>query len=296
MKVPNNKPRLVVNSNHCFANSIEDINTYFDIKIDNQYDPVAGDLYLISDYDKNLSEKIQYAKNKKLKVIVDCLWEQQSLVFEDSDILVLKHKLWFWVHEYYYNIKNKINKIEFNHNQKIFKGFMPIRLRRDFRTTITKKLPLENFIWSYDDKKLPGDNTKDVNDRLLLADWYNKTLFSVVVETSIAGEVFITEKTFKPIFCGHPFMIIAQPGALNFLKSNDFVTYNNLFDESYDDEPDLIKKLNIITDNINLCNLTKWDEETNIRIQTNQKVFYDKSKVISKLLEIVTDIYEHAET
>lgn len=297
MKAPDNKPRLVIDRYHCFLHSIGEVSDYFEIKLVDTYDPVAGDLFLISDYDLKLTEKIYWAKNNKVKIIVDCLWEQQPPLLNDPDILLLQHKLWFWVHEYYYNLKNQIDKIEFDHSKKILKGFMPIRLRRDFRTTIVKTMSslLDDFIWSYDDKKLPGDNSNDT-DRLLLPEWYNKTLFSLVVETAIKGEIFITEKTFKPLFCGHPFMIVGQSDTLTLLKNNDFVTYDNIFDESYDQEADLVKKLKIIKNNCEAVCFDVWDAETLHRIDTNQKVFYDESKVKSVLYEIITEMYQHAET
>jgi hypothetical protein len=48
----------------------------------------------------------------------------------------------------------------------------------------------------------------------------------------------LTEKTFKPIALGMPFVIVGTHGSLKYLRSYGFKTFGNLWDESYDDEPD----------------------------------------------------------
>jgi hypothetical protein len=48
----------------------------------------------------------------------------------------------------------------------------------------------------------------------------------------------LTEKTFKPIALGMPFVIVGTQGSLKYLRSYGFKTFGHLWDESYDDEPD----------------------------------------------------------
>jgi hypothetical protein len=70
---------------------------------------------------------------------------------------------------------------------------------------------------------------------------------SIVLETVAADtKVHLTEKTLRPIACGHPFMLVAGPRALEYLRSYGFKTFSEYIDESYDCEPDIIKRMSMI--------------------------------------------------
>ena len=66
--------------------------------------------------------------------------------------------------------------------------------------------------------------------------YYNETFCSFVNETYIDEnwDPFFTEKMFKPIAYGHPFMIFSSAGACKFLQDLGFETFPDVFDESYD--------------------------------------------------------------
>jgi hypothetical protein len=69
---------------------------------------------------------------------------------------------------------------------------------------------------------------------------YKNTLLSVITESHYdqQGGLFITEKTFRPLLIGHPFMILGQMGILNKLKSWGFRTdfLDNKYDSIDDDQ------------------------------------------------------------
>jgi len=68
---------------------------------------------------------------------------------------------------------------------------------------------------------------------------YEKTFISVVSETLVdEGTLFITEKTWKPIMVGHPFMILGNQGTLKYLKSIGYKTFSRWINEEYDDISD----------------------------------------------------------
>lgn len=76
---------------------------------------------------------------------------------------------------------------------------------------------------------------------------YLDTYFSVVNETETSEhDCFPTEKIWKPIVALHPFMVMACPGFLEFLKSIGYKTYSKWFDESYDLEKDEDKRIDMI--------------------------------------------------
>jgi hypothetical protein len=66
-----------------------------------------------------------------------------------------------------------------------------------------------------------------------------ESLLYLVTETVATGRRHhLTEKTFKPIALGMPFVIVGTQGSLRYLRSYGFRTFGDLWDESYDDEPD----------------------------------------------------------
>jgi hypothetical protein len=70
------------------------------------------------------------------------------------------------------------------------------------------------------------------------------TAVSVILETVVdSSKIHLTEKTLRPIACGHPFVLLAGPGALAYLKSYGFKTFNKFWDESYDQEPDTVVRM-----------------------------------------------------
>jgi hypothetical protein len=57
----------------------------------------------------------------------------------------------------------------------------------------------------------------------------------LVTETVATGRRHhLTEKTFKPIALGMPFVLVATQGSLEYLRSYGFKTFGDFWDESYD--------------------------------------------------------------
>lgn len=70
------------------------------------------------------------------------------------------------------------------------------------------------------------------------------TEISVVLETVFDdSRIHLTEKTLRPIACGHPFILAAGPGALEYMRSYGFKTFAPWIDESYDTESNSLKRL-----------------------------------------------------
>jgi hypothetical protein len=62
-----------------------------------------------------------------------------------------------------------------------------------------------------------------------------ESLLYLVTETVATGRRHhITEKTFKPIALGMPFVIVGTRGSLEYLRSYGFRTFEGIWDESYD--------------------------------------------------------------
>lgn len=81
---------------------------------------------------------------------------------------------------------------------------------------------------------------------------YDKYLINLVTETfyinhwNYYSEMFITEKTFKPILSNQIFIIIGPQGILKKLQEFGFRTFEEIFDESYDSLPDATRAFKAI--------------------------------------------------
>ena len=70
---------------------------------------------------------------------------------------------------------------------------------------------------------------------LSLFDQSAESLLYLVTETVATGRRHhLTEKTFKPIALGMPFVIVGTRGSLEYLRSYGFRTFGDIWDESYD--------------------------------------------------------------
>lgn len=66
-----------------------------------------------------------------------------------------------------------------------------------------------------------------------------QSFLSIITETTFVSNFpYLSEKTFKPILCHRPFVILGPPGCIKKLKDFGFKTFDKWWDESYDDELD----------------------------------------------------------
>jgi hypothetical protein len=64
---------------------------------------------------------------------------------------------------------------------------------------------------------------------------YQETNIEIVLETLFDDSRWhLTEKSLRPIACGHPFMLAATPGSLQYLKNYGFETFGEYINEDYD--------------------------------------------------------------
>lgn len=97
------------------------------------------------------------------------------------------------------------------------------------------------------------------------ADDFLSTNISVVLETCFTpGTIHLTEKILRAIALGHPFLLAAGPGALDYLRSYGFETFQSAgFNEEYDHILDPIKRLEAIADEMHrIQNLDEADKSS----------------------------------
>ena len=84
----------------------------------------------------------------------------------------------------------------------------------------------------------PDADTFSGADWLSSAPLYNDVDFEIVNEThhqNIGDNIFLTEKTFRAIYMGVPFIICGNPGSLELLRMLGYKTFPSVFDEEYDE-------------------------------------------------------------
>jgi hypothetical protein len=90
---------------------------------------------------------------------------------------------------------------------------------------------------------------------------YEKTFISVVTETIVNDNtLFLSEKIWKPIIVGHPFLVYGNVGTLKYLKSLGYKTFDKWVDESYDNELDKNKRGTMVVDELNKFSSLTIDE------------------------------------
>jgi hypothetical protein len=160
-------------------------------------------------------------------------------------------------------------------------------------------------MWSYvgTGRQLPndGDMTDWNTQRRFDPEWYDQTYCSMVVETVVCPlskytPIFITEKTMKPLAFQHPLIIYGNRGVLRTLKSWGFETFDNLWDESYDEIVDVDQRRDAVIKILSEIIIKDHDAETLRRLQHNRDHFYNREFVINQILkQIVEPILHYAE-
>jgi hypothetical protein len=276
---------------------------YFDIELYEATKNYSHSTLFIVWWMNSADPLINELVNRGHKVVIDNLWERYNPAFET--FYQLNNKNWWWWNESLW--WRSLGYDQYT-PQKTYKNLalMPIRRQEPIRDIIVKKMQpyLEQMIWSYKGKKLPDDNyivadqALVVDQRFMNPNWYNETCVSVVVETSqCAPGLTISEKSYKPLAFYHPALIIGQPGTLEFLKSQGFETFDNIFDERYDQEIDFNKRLDIVIENLNNVAYESYSALTQEKLIHNHNHFFDSKLCEQKITqEIVEPLLNYAET
>jgi hypothetical protein len=107
----------------------------------------------------------------------------------------------------------------------------------------------QDIIQIFEQADLPrmfaGESTQEMTSCLLgnFAEAADNLIY-VPTETVYFGQrLHLTEKTFKAIALEMPFVLVAPAGSLAYLREYGFQTFAGMFDESYDEETDDIRRV-----------------------------------------------------
>jgi hypothetical protein len=121
---------------------------------------------------------------------------------------------------------------------------------------------------------------------------FNDCAFNLVSETNDNNhDVFITEKLWKPVIAQQIFVVHGNFGYLKKLREMGFRTFDSVFDESYDQEPDPDKRIDKI---VSLCQYLRTVDKAKIYRETqsirqhNLNRFYDSAALSNAVNETVS--------
>ena len=153
---------------------------------------------------------------------------------------------------------------------------------RDYRKTFISSIEKSNIIndcqiGSFLDYNITADSSAiyDAID-------HNQTAISVVLETIFDARIHLTEKTLRPLACGHPFILAAGPGSLALLRKYGFQTFSPYINETYDTVQDNDLRLQLIVEEMKRIQLLSDSERTELVKQCNQVAKINKAHFFSK--------------
>jgi len=128
------------------------------------------------------------------------------------------------------------------------------------RNIISEIISLGNS--SPDGKKLVTDNPANIIDIANVG----KSFLTLVSETLWEPDIsFFSEKIYKPLSVGHPFILIGNQYSLQRLQEMGFKTFSNWWDESYDTITDLKGRVKTIVEL--LAELNTWSVDKRITVR-----------------------------
>ena len=114
---------------------------------------------------------------------------------------------------------------------------------------------------------------------------YENTFISIVNETlTTSGTLFISEKTYKAIIVGHPFMILGNAGTLEYLRSLGYKTFSKWIDESYDLEQNFERRTRKLVGQIIKLNQRPLSELKQIREEMYEVVRHNQNLLVDSLV------------
>ena len=286
------------------------VNQYFDLEMwdSNKTYPQGTLFYLDCTRVAQNPKQIDELKNLGFQIVIDNLWERDREPIPDTYKMYCVD--WFWYNESLWYSKLDYQNYVPQKNNLRYLGFMPMWRKKIERTDFVKRINCDRLLWSYieEGKFLPNDSNiaTPTTQRYFNSEWYDSCYMSMVVETMEAYQpeidckftpTFITEKTFKPVAFQHPFLVYGDQGTLKLLHEWGFVTYNNLWDESYDSIADQNSRRDAIINLLNSIEIKPHDSETLARLEHNKQRFFDQQLVNARVIQkVIEPIINYAET
>jgi hypothetical protein len=146
------------------------------------------------------------------------------------------HRFWLFGKLYYNNLLydgiNSMNYISHEHTY-----YCGRTMTKEEYSSLEKLLPMlppsketpEKELKDFEDMD-SGKYQMRFNDDLMVQTW-----FSIISEASFGEDTcFLSEKIFKPLAAGHPFIVFGNKNSLYYLRELGYKTFSPFIDETYD--------------------------------------------------------------
>ena len=293
-----NDNRIPISDRNTISNYTEELKRYLQTETNK---------FIILDIYEGANSTIDYIKDKKLEAYCNA---RQLFLVTSGDL----YPNWKFVNiDYFlmitgseYNQIVAINNLEkiYNTKDKPYKFLFLNKMNRLHRKLMIEKLAntnqLKDALWSdlSNNISLPqhykdfyNNNLPDltINQTQHIADWadgtvnpalYRDTYFSIITETNYEYSLrYFTEKIYKSILIGHPFIVVSCAGFYKNLHNQGYKTFGNLIDERFDNTIDLSLRIQQISNSVNtLCkqNLDEFLAEAKEICCYNQQIYLEK--------------------
>ena len=121
---------------------------------------------------------------------------------------------------------------------------------------------------------------------------YRNTFISIVMGAfpfDTSG-YHLHSSTFNPMYCGHPIIQFAPYKSLETMKQYGFKTFDKWWDESYDDEPDDWKRLQMVMDLV--LKLSDYDDYSLLQMYKEMKETLQHNIDIIENYDVKTNLYD----
>lgn len=254
--------------------------------------------------------------NDTLHNLYDCFESHKInfiLLSHDIDDHQRRDKLFFYPHWYHWakkrfvqNYKPNINTLEkkfnvscLNANPRYHRIYNFLKLRKKpyfndwlFSMHQDDSNPIRNddYIlpaeyvneWNSISYTLPTRTKLKINTNSIADDILNpacnNSYIHLVSEVTMVPKIFLSEKTWKPIACGQLFVVIGNPGIIDYLRTQGVDTFDDIIDHAYyDHEPNWelrINKVHEILETLIQQDLYTINKETQQRRLRNAEKFF----------------------
>ena len=148
---------------------------------------------------------------------------------------------------------------------------------------------LNNGPYTCDTLTADQQNNHHIIETVHHTDSYCNIVLETHFDADSSNGAFLTEKTFKPIKHGQPFVIIGCSGSLATLRKLGYRTFDHAIDNSYDDIQDNTQRwlaVKLAISKLKSQDLHTWFESCRSDVEHNQRLFCStKADRLNTLLE-----------
>ena len=122
--------------------------------------------------------------------------------------------------------------------------------------------------------------------------FYKNSFMSVITESNAVGPgCYISEAIFRPFVFMQPFLTVAQPRTLHVLREWGFDVFDDLFDNSYDLEPDMFKRTEMVITQIQKFSQLTPSQLKKITLDLEPRLLYNYNRYFSNEFKSISAKY-----